>query len=201
MEPIAQPGEYILMYFGRQWLLYQVLYEEPFWYSQQFTVDLSNGAGMAAQTILQNISTQNQLDQADGEMGQFRMSILDDIQVVFKNPQANTYAVDRNSTANFDRFTQRRDRSGHLTEFFVSQQNRPYLTVTNPTQYTIPFARVAFEGIRYVLSGSGGSTQGQSGAIQAPIQSFPQGINQALAWGQQNNLKFVVVPVQGWAGG
>ena len=201
LEPIAEPGQNILMSFGRQWLLYQVIYIEALWHSQALTVDLTNGAGLAALSTAGPFSTQNQIDQNDGEMAQMRMSIMDDFQVTFRQPLATVRGVDRNSTSLFDPFSQLRDEDAHMTEFFVSQQNRPYLNATNITNFTIPFARVAFEGIRYVLSGGDGTTQGASGAIQSPIQSFPNGLGQAQEWGKANNTKFVVVPVQGWAGG
>ncbi len=195
MEPIAEVGENILVVDRESYRLYTVAFLEPISASHPFVANavVAPAVILAAGAVAPVLSTTNILDMQNGQLGQFRMYVLDDIGVEFLQPQSLTRFGTLNQQARVNAFNRLKDPCDHLTEFFVFEQDRPFLRVTNPTQYALNQARVAFYGYKYVLSGADSADAVAPGGHVTPIATYPN-----IAAAKKANYKFTVAPVGGW---
>jgi len=187
IQPICDVGQNVLLVNRQSYNLYTVAYLEPL--NRSFPFVFNAGAVLAgATTTIQN--TQNILDMAYGELSQIRARVIDDINVVVAQPQVMARQGSQNQVATFNLFSALYDRYDHLSEFYIFENQRIFLTITNSTQYNLAQARVSFYGFRYVLWGIEGASVG--GSLK-PKRRFDT-IQQAVESGE----RFTAVPVGGW---
>lgn len=193
IEPIVEPGQNVLLQTQQSYDMYEVQFVEPIPESAPVTVNLISGATLAVGATTAAISVQNQVDMSDGELGQFRFRVLDYAAISLFQGQALGRNITRNAKGLFIPQMQIRDPHVRMTEHFIYEQNRSYLTGTNNGPATLAQLRVAIFGFRYVLAGIDGVMSPTSGTIITAIKRFAT-IKDAVASG----LKFKVVPVNGW---
>lgn len=187
IAPIAQVGDNVLLSQRRTFEHYRIAFIESLPLSHALVVD----AGAIAAGITANaVNPQLVLDLATGQLGHYRAHVLDDIHVQINQPAATARMSNRNVTARISAFTHLEDPYDAQAEFFILEDQRFFLLVTNPTGYALTQARVAFYGFRYVLEGRNGSA---SGKTIDPIQRYD-----SIEAAKQSGLKFAVVPVGGW---
>ena len=187
IEPIVKVGENVLLVSNRSYDLYQVAYIEQL--ERSFPLIYNAGAIVAgANSVIQN--TQNILDMAFGQMSQIRARVIDDIDVVIYQGQATQRMTTKNQTANINAFSALYDPYDHLSEFYIFEDQRLFLQITNPTGYNLPQSRISFYGFKYQLFGAAGIAN--NGHVR-PLRSFAS-IKEATASGE----KFTVVPIGGW---
>lgn len=189
MEPIVDPGQQLLIVDREGYNLYRAAFIEPIPYSRALVIDLITGT-VATGAAGAQVSMTTLLDMQDNQAGQFRMELLDDIDVVVSQPQSVARYSTRNVNATVSRFSKLRDRCGHLTETFILGQDRTFLTPTNNSGRGITLGRAAFWGFKYVLVGKSGVPT--TGALD-PIRVF-MSIDEAIRSGE----KFTVLPAGGW---
>lgn len=161
MEPVAMIDQYVKLLYSNKWRYLKVTYLEgipPF----QF---LDIGA-VAAQTVSNKTQATN-LEMFDDEFGQFRFYPLDEFQARLWLPQADGRYRLKNTMSIVDQMTPLRDPDLHFTEFFVWQDNSPYLEAINLTDYAQNQCRFVGMGFRY-------KTEPVSANVQAQIQSGSQ---------------------------
>ncbi len=189
MEPIVDPGQQVLLFENQHYALYRAAYIDAIPYSRALAMDLITGT-VATGAVGAQVSMTTILDMYDNELGQFRLELLDDIDVIISQPQSSARGGSRNVTGTVSRFSKLRDRCGHMTEKFILGQGRTFLTPTNNSGRGITLGRAVFWGFKYGLVGKSGlSTAG----VLDPIKVFGS-INEAIASGE----KFTVVPLSGW---
>ncbi len=188
IRKVALPGENILLVQTDRYRLFQIAYIEPLPRSHPLVINV--GAPAAGQTLA-DFNTQNVLDMEYGQLGQFRMKVLDDIHVVVLQPAQVSLHSTLNVIATVNPFTALADPSGHQTEVFIFEINRIFVRVTNPTRYNLAQARVALDGFRYILAGAEGTSL--SDGVLRPIETFSS-IQQAKA----SKIPFTIVPMGGW---
>ena len=189
MEPIVDPGQQLLVVDREGYNLYRAAFIEPLPYSRALVVDLITGT-VATGAAGAQVSMTNLLDMQDNQAGQFRMEVLDDIDVLVSQPQSVARYSTRNVSSPVSMFSKLRDRCAHTTETFILGQDRTYMTPTNNGGRGITLGRVAFWGFKYVLVGKSGLPT--TGALD-PIKTFGS-IDEALRSGE----KFTVLPAGGW---
>ncbi len=126
---------------------YEVVFTEELQKSQDLIEDfgsLASGATSSSNkiTIIElegSAKTSSDLS----ELGQWWMEVMDDIQCEVKLPSAQGLHKTRNDEIRVD------VNSGPVS-FFTFEDDVPYITVTNPTSYTISKSRVMFWGWRIV---------------------------------------------------
>jgi hypothetical protein len=190
IEHIAEVGENVLLVEHGLYSLYQVAYIEPVPRSHPLVAEVTAGAGLLAGATIPAFNTTAVLDLNNGQLGQFRAHVLDDVHVTVLQAQSLTRFALMNVSATVNPFVHLEDEYDILTEFAIWEQRRVFLRVVNPTGYNLVQARVAFYGYKYVLGGPEGTSGGQ--AIN-PIDKY-NSIKAAVESGH----KFAVVPVGGW---
>jgi hypothetical protein len=187
IEPVVEVGQNLLVVDRENYNLYQVAYIEPL--SRSAPLIFNAGALIAgkAATVL---NTQTILDMQFGQLAQIRMRVIDDINVVVFQPQAVARQGNKNQTANINAFSAIYDPWDSLSEYYIFEDQRIFLQITNPRRYDISQARVGFYGFKYVLYGGAGAS---TGGHVLPRRSFSS-IQEAVDSGE----KFTVVPIGGW---
>ena len=189
IQPVAEVGEKILAVDRGQYKLYWVAFREPILPSHPLVANLG---AIAAGGATAPFNTTAILDLNDGQLGQFRAHVLDDIHALIGQPaQAARFGI-MNVTSRFNAFARLEDPCDHLSEFFILEDDRIFITGTNPTGYALVQARIAFYGFKYVLAGKDGATQ-MSGGQLPPIDTYA-----TIADAKASGEKFTVVPVGGW---
>jgi hypothetical protein len=148
IEPVVMPGEFVGVWVNKVWNFYKVDYIEPVPASDPIEQDfgtLAAGASTAGAVQL------NLLEMADLEFGQFRVRVIDDVNCILFQGRADQRHKTNVRVGTYTRFTNLVDPCGHTTEFYVHEDNWAYIQATNPTDYALTQARVAFYGFRYVL--------------------------------------------------
>lgn len=189
IEPVVDPGQQVLLAFQGAYHLYVVAFIEQMPTSHTMVANLGAPAAGAA---LAQFNTQNILDMNYGEVGQFRCAVLDDIHAILSQPAATNRWANRNIVARLNAYQALEDPCGHTSEFYIFEDQRIFITATNPTGYALAQARVRFWGIKYVLEGAQGRQA--NGGHLPPIRPAFGSIGEALASGE----KFKVLPTGGW---
>lgn len=189
IEPIVDPGQQVLLAWNGGYNLYLVSFIEQLPRSHTLVANL--GAPAAGANLAQ-FNTNNILDMDYGTFGQFRCQVLDDIHAILSQPAATNRWADRNIVARLNAYQALEDPCGHTSEFYIFEDQRIFLTGTNPTGYALVQARVAFWGFKYVLEGADGRVA--NGGHLPPLRKPFTSIAEATASGE----KFKVVPVGGW---
>jgi hypothetical protein len=194
----VEVGQNILTIDRESYNLYQVQFIEPIPLSAPITIDLVGAVGsgvvapgLAAGGVSQPTSTITQIDMLDGQLGQFRARLLDDFQAIIYQPQGVQRDSTMNVVARLNLYQQLLDPSGHETELFCFEQQRPFVQAINNKAVAAPQVRVGFYGYRYALGNDKGP--GRSGGHVEPIRRF-----ESIMTAINSGLKFTVVPVGGW---
>ena len=188
IEPVVYAGENVLLLDREAYNLYQVAYIEPIPASHPLVANI--GAILAGATAAP-FNTQNILDMQYGQFGQYRVRLLDDVHAVLSQPQSVARFSTKNVNARISVWSHLYDPDDHQTEFFIYEDDRIFLTATNPTGYNLAQARAAFYGYRYVLVGADG--QAGSGGKVPPIDRYP-----TIKKAKESGFNFTVIPVGGW---
>lgn len=191
IQPVAEVGENLLLVDNAAYHLYQVAYRNSVPPSHPFVAEASAGAGLAAGGRIQAFNTNNILDLNEGQVGQFRAYVLDDVHVRINQPAATARQAVGQLVATFNAFSKLQDPHDALTEFFSFEDVRPILDITNPTGYVLVQVRIAFYGFRYILAGKDG-TSALGGRI-SPIETF-----QTIKAARESGQRFTVAAIGGW---
>lgn len=187
IEPVVEVGQNVLVVNREAYNLYQIAYIEPI--PPSFPLVMNLGAVLAgAQTAI--TSTANILDMTDGQLGQFRARVLDDIVVTLMEPLSVGRFLTKNVSARINAYSHLYDVHDHLSEFYVFEDDRPFVQIANPQAVNLAQARIAFYGFRYILSGKG---EVSNGGHVTPLRRF-KNIEEATV----SKLPFTVIPVGGW---
>lgn len=185
--PVVKAGENVLLVQNQLFNLYQVSFIEQIGQSSPL---IFNPGAVAAGATLQAQNPQNVVDMAFGQMAQYRIYLWDDLNVVVLQPAATARQSTKNQIAQVNAFQQLNDECGHKTEFFIFEDQRFVLNVTNPGGYNLAQSRIQFYGFKYVLYGG---VAAATGGHVLPIRTF-RSIQEATDSGQ----KFTVIPIGGW---
>lgn len=147
IEPIVLPGQIVGLWVTKNFRFAEVVFIEGIPRSDPVTLDL----GVVAAGATSAITLLANLDLPDREFGQFRAFVVDDFQALFFQARADNRYKLENVNATITRATTLRDPCGHLTEFYVYQDEHAYMQALNPTGYALTQTRVAFYGFRYVI--------------------------------------------------
>lgn len=147
IEFIVMPGELVGIWVNKVYRFFKVLYIEGTPRSDPLEIDFG---GLAA-GVASGVTQLTFLEMPDGEFGQFRAEVLDDISALLYQGRADQRHKLENRVATYTRFTALHDPDGHEGEFYVHEDNYAFMDVTNQTGYALAQSRVAFWGFRYVL--------------------------------------------------
>jgi len=187
IEPVVEAGQNVLLVDRTNYNLYQVSYIEPLIRSYPLIYD---GGALAAGATAPIANMQTLLDMQYGQLAQIRCRVVDDIDVIVFQPQAIARQANKNQIANFNAFSALYDEDDQGSEFYIFEDQRIYLQITNPTAYAGTKTRVSFYGIKYVLYGGQGAS---TGGHVLPMKSFDT-IRDATNSGE----RFTVLPIGGW---
>lgn len=195
MEPIVEEGQNVLLQSQNEYQLYKVYFIEPLPESSPLVVNLISGSTLAAGVATSSVSTQNQIDMPNGELGQFRFKMYDYAQVTLRQGQALGRNPTRFTEAVFTPHSQIDDPFAAGTEQFVWEQQRTYFVAQNIQQRTLNQIRIALYGYRYILEGINGVQGPTTGTVVNPFRIW-RTLEEAM--NDPGNFKFRVVPISGW---
>jgi len=168
-EPIAQVGENIIF-------LPEAMYnkaENRKYYEVKeiqalFDGQLINDFGSCATVVLKEPAEYTDLYMATNWLGQYRMMVLDDIEVQRLHPRAVIGSSTESVITKITRFTQLLDPTLRSTEFF-QYEDKPemFFQVKNTTKYTLSKTRVLFFGFGMFLMEKTGAP---AKATRVPIE-------------------------------
>lgn len=193
IEPVVDPGQFIMIVDREGYNLYQVAYIEPIPESRALTVNLltsPNATTLAAGASAAAFNPSAILDMQDNQLGQFRFRLLDDADVVVAQPNSVQRYNIRSVSSTLNRFQSIKDPHCHLTETFILSQDRPYFTPTNNGGRTLTQIRIRAWGFKFVLVGKSGLPT--TGALD-PIITFSSMVD-----AQKSQYRFTVIPAGGW---
>lgn len=186
MQPYAQIGQNILVKYVQNFVYFKVRWLEQLPLSRSLSVDFAssgtinvnggpNGSNpFAAATTVQGISLQYPLQMDGLELGQFRVVLIDDLELAMYEPQNLPRFVNSVGRYKITKMAQtlRANQYNENTEFAVIQDQYPYVDVTNPQAYAKNQLRAGFYGFRYRierLTDSNGNQIPAYGTIEAAI--------------------------------
>lgn len=143
MEPVATIGQYVAVHYLDAIYIRRVRFLEAIPPFQAVDV-----GAIAAQTVSAR-TAMNNLEMPDSEFGQFRWFPLDNVQVRLWLPQSQGKSILRNIMVPVDPTIVTRDPCLHLTEFYVWENNRPFVECINYSDYAVAMSRVVVMGYRF----------------------------------------------------
>lgn len=155
MLPVADIGQNVSIVTGAGTVRYfEVIYVEGLPPSQDLIKDfgsLASGATSSANKI-DAIAVEGSAKQSTdiSEIGQYRIHIMDDFMLTLKEPAAQSRWKTRQSQIRADFNTIEYDPTLKSTEFYVYEDNVPYVDAYNPTNYTLSKTRAMFFGWRII---------------------------------------------------
>ena len=147
INQIVLPNELVGIWVNKVYEFYKVQYIEPITRSSPVTINL----GALAAAAQSNITQVTLLQMPDLEFAQFRMEVLDDVEVVVSQGRADQRHKLQQVVSTLSRMNPLWDHFGNLTELYEFEDNYIFLQATNQTSYALAQARIAFWGFRYVL--------------------------------------------------
>ncbi len=147
IEQIVLPNEIVGIWINKVYEFYKVQFIEPITRSSPVSQDLGALAAAGASAITQITL----LQMPDLEFAQFRMEVLDDVEIIISQGRADQRHKLQQVVSTLGRMNALFDPCGHLTELYEFEDNYIFLQATNQTGYALTQARVAFWGFRYVL--------------------------------------------------
>jgi len=185
IAPIVKPGQNVMLADLSSYKLYMVSFVEPIPRSSPLVFNTGGILGSATTTPQDTAAI---LNMQDGQLGQFRAEVLDDIVVQVNQPNANGRFRLRGPIATLNIFSAIYDPDAHLTETYVYDLGRPFLVVNNPSAAPILRARIVFWGFRYQLEGASGIAT-KAGELP-PIATYS-----SLKEADRTGVKYTVVPI------
>jgi len=147
VEQVNMPGETVGIWVNKVYEFFKIVYIETITRSDPVAIDLGAVAA-AGQT---NVTQLTLLQMPDLEFGQFRMEVLDDVEVAIYQGRADQRHKLHQRVATLSRMSAMFDPCGHLSEMFEFEDNYIFLQALNRTDYALTVSRVVFWGYRYVL--------------------------------------------------
>lgn len=147
--PIEQtnlPGETVGVWVNKVYEFYKILFVEPIPRSDPVSIDLGAIAAGASTAVTQ-VSL---LQMPDLEFAQFRMEVLDDVEIGVYQGRADMRHKLHQRVATVSRMNALFDPCAHQTELFEFEDNFIFLQAANNSGYALTVARVVFWGYRYV---------------------------------------------------
>lgn len=188
IEPIVEVGQRVLLVDREAYNLYMVAFIEPIPMSGPIIL---NGGAILAGATTASTTSQPVLDNNYGQFAQLRARVLDDIAVTVLQPQALARFTMKNVNAVITPFTALNDPDGHMTEFYIYEDDRIFVQIRNPHTVNLAQSRIAFWGFKYVLSGSEGPAA--SGGKVPPLRRFL-----TIPEAEKSGERYTVIPVGGW---
>lgn len=147
VEQVVMPGEMVGVWVNKVYEFYRVLYVEGLMRSDPVTIDLGALAA-AAQSVMTQVTL---LQMPDQEFAQFRMEVLDDVEVSVYQGRADQRHKLFTRAATLTRFQPLFNPCANISEMYEFEDNYIFLQAINQTGYALTQARVVFWGFRYVL--------------------------------------------------
>lgn len=144
MEPIAMPNHNVRIIYGEQIFYRQVQRMESIPPFQAIDVG-AIAAGATSPNPAQIATLQN----FDFEFSQIRWYPIDHMQVTMYLPNADGKFRLKTLLVPVDEMVVERDPDLHLTEVFIWEDNTPWVTCLNYTQYNNATSRIIAMGFRY----------------------------------------------------
>jgi len=144
MEPIALIDHNVCLIQSTQRIYRRVVYFEP-----RPPFQFLNIGAIAAQTTSARTRASD-LDLYDGEFGQYRWFVLDDVQMRLFVPQTTGKTVGKNLQIPYDMNVMSRDPDLHLTEFFQWEDKSAYFEAANVSDYGLTQCRLVAMGYRFI---------------------------------------------------
>ena len=148
IEQVVLPGETVGIWVNKVYEFYRIEYVEGIIRSDPVTIDLGATTVAAPQTAITQLTL---LQMPDTEFAQFRMEVLDDVQVAVYQGRADQRHKLFTVASVLNRSLPLFDPCAHSTEMYEFEDNFIFLQATNLTQYPVTQARVVSWGFRYVL--------------------------------------------------
>jgi len=141
LQPVAKIDDVVgLIWATGARKTYKVLHVEPL---PELVYDFGT---IAAQSALTERQIED-LKMGDNWLSQLRMEVIDDIEVLLRQPKA----VQKWSTAKAVFKASPYTKPDNLSEFFVFEEGVPFFLVSNPTKTEIALSRIRFKGFKYLL--------------------------------------------------
>lgn len=146
IEEIVMPGETVGIWVNKVYEFYKVVFIETIPRSDPVAINLGalaagGGSAVTQVTLLQ---------MPDLEFAQFRLEVLDDVEVIVSQGRADQRHKLQQRVATLGRFSPLFDPCGHLSECYEFEDNYIFLQGTNRTAYALAQTRVVAWGFRYV---------------------------------------------------
>ena len=148
ITPVALMGQNVVIVHDGKYHLYRALLLEGITQSNPLVFD---GGALAAAASANNQSLGPVIDMPMGNFFQFRFRVLDDIRVTLDQPQRLGTQVLSFQAAEVSAYTSLYDPCSHQTERAIYWDRRPFLNITNPTDYAIAQSRVLFWGFKFMV--------------------------------------------------
>ncbi len=147
MEPVAMPYHNVRIIYGSETRYRQVSRMEAIPPFQCVDVGaIGAGATNANPTEIQNLRMFN------NEFGQFRWYPIDHMQATLFLPQATGKYRLKQLMVPVDEMVVERDPDLHLTEIFIWEDNTPWVSCLNYTDYANATSRIVAMGYRYAVT-------------------------------------------------
>ena len=88
----------------------------------------------------------------DLELGEFVISLIDDIELMIKQPFAKTRFKTKSLVTRITKLATQLDPFLSRNRVFVIEDEKIYFVAKNPTKYARPSNKVSFQGWRYILT-------------------------------------------------
>lgn len=191
LEPIAMPGDLIVLNVRELFILYMISFVEPLSLSGALVV---NGGAVGANATLPTLATTNILDMNYGNLAIFRFHVLDDIAVEVRQPASVSRHGKRVGLTEIGMFTHLNFPNDEPSEMAVFEDQLPNLGIRNPRPLALTQSRVAFYGHKYVLYGENGSEGASVGNHLKPLDTFTS-IAEVVEAGYAN---VPTIPIGAW---
>lgn len=142
-KPVVSEGQTLKVLPVEDYGYYRVNYVEAL---PEIVIDfgaLTAGSTTTTDTELSKLYVQ------DGEIAQYEMQVLDDIELTLKQPKSSTRFAAKNSSCVISKLNQQANGPRNMSKIYVVEDDAAYMSVKNPTNYTTPVARVRFVGWRF----------------------------------------------------
>jgi len=146
IEQVVLPNEVVGVWVNKVYEFYKILYVEGLMRSDPITIDIGALAA-AAQSAMTQVTL---LQMPDQEFAQFRMEVLDDVEVAVYQGRADQRHKLFTRAATLTRFQPLFDPDANVSEMYEFEDNYIFLQATNLTSYPVTQARVVCWGYRYV---------------------------------------------------
>jgi hypothetical protein len=143
-SPVVSEGQNLLVLPQVDYGYFKVLYIEAL---PGITVDLGAIAAGAETSNVEIV----EIYVNDGEIAQYEIQVLDDVELKLKQPLADTRFVAKTSTCTINLLNRDANPTKNMNKIFVFEDDKVFIQAKNPTRYTTPTSRVRFMGWRFMV--------------------------------------------------